>query len=83
MEKNLLIRMKQKLKIIYNYNMDIENLGFGVGGGLAVVIVVYLFKFLMNKKINIKSGCMEVKIEEDRTPKENQVVPLENIKIEK
>jgi len=63
--------------------MDIENLGFGVGGGLAVVIVVYLFKYLMTHKINIKSGCMEIRMEEDRTPKENQVVPLENIKVNK
>lgn len=63
--------------------MDIENLGMGVGGGLGVVIVVYLFKYLSNHKVKIRSGCMEIKLEEDRTPKENQVAPLENIKIEK
>ena len=60
-----------------------ENLGLGVGGGLGVVIVVYLFKYLMTHSVKIKSGCMEIKIEEDRTPKENQVMPLDNIKINK
>jgi len=63
--------------------MDIENLGMGVGGGIGVVIIVYLFKYLMTHKVNIKSGCMEIRMEEDRTPKENQVVPLEKIKVEK
>ncbi len=63
--------------------MDIENLGLGLGGGIGVVVIVYLFKYLSNHKVNIKSGCMEIKLEEDRTPKENQVLPLENIKINK
>jgi len=63
--------------------MDIENLGMGVGGGIGVVVLIYILKYLANKKIDIKSGCMEVKIEEDRTPKDNQVAPLENIKVEK
>jgi hypothetical protein len=63
--------------------MDIENLGLGVGGGLGVVIVIYLFRYLSTHSVKIKSGCMEIKLEEDRTPKENQVVPLENIKVEK
>ena len=58
-----------------------ENLGMGVGGGIGVVVIVYLFKYLMTHKVRIKSGCMEIRMEEDRTPKENQVVPLENIKV--
>lgn len=63
--------------------MDVGNLGLGVGGGLGVVIIVYLFKYLSTHSVKIRSGCMEIKLEEDRTPKENQVAPLEKLKIDK
>ena len=63
--------------------MDVGNLGLGVGGGLGVVIIVYLFKYLSNHSVRIRSGCMEINLQEDRTPKENQVAPLEKLKIDK
>jgi hypothetical protein len=53
--------------------MDMNSIGIGAGGSIGVVALILLFRYLNNHRVKIISSCCSVNLEEDRTPKDNNL----------